>query len=83
MGYCGEPHEMFGGGQLTVEDSEGRAHSVSVVTVTCTGWAASWCPVHGDCSCPRDRDGGRSWGDYDEDCPLHGDGAEHGEAVGG
>lgn len=23
----------------------------------CTGTAASWCPVHGDCTCPREEDG--------------------------
>lgn len=25
--------------------------------MTCTGIAASWCPVHGDCTCPRDEYG--------------------------
>lgn len=23
----------------------------------CTGVAASWCPVHGDCTCPCEEDG--------------------------
>ncbi len=36
----------------------------------CTGVAASWCPVHGDCECPRDEDGG-AWELNDPDCPLH------------
>lgn len=26
--------------------------------VVCTGIAASWCPIHGDCICPRSEDGG-------------------------
>lgn len=33
----------------------------------CTGLAAAWCPIHGDCICDR--------GDHleqDDDCPLHG-----------
>jgi hypothetical protein len=25
--------------------------------VNCTGIAASWCPIHGDCTCPREDDG--------------------------
>ena len=24
----------------------------------CTGIAASWCPIHGDCTCKRPEDGG-------------------------
>lgn len=27
----------------------------------CTGIAASWCPNHGDCTCPRDDDGCIEW----------------------
>lgn len=32
----------------------------------CTGLGASWCPIHGDCSCDRE-ESMDSW-----DCPLHG-----------
>jgi hypothetical protein len=28
---------------------------------TCTGIAASWCPIHGDCTCPRDETGEIEW----------------------
>ncbi len=27
----------------------------------CTGIAASWCPIHGDCTCPRDETGEIQW----------------------
>lgn len=27
----------------------------------CTGIAASWCPVHGDCTCPRTEGGEIEW----------------------
>lgn len=29
--------------------------------MSCTGIAASWCPVHGDCTCPRNDDGEIVW----------------------
>lgn len=29
--------------------------------MSCTGLAASWCPTHGDCTCPRDADGEVEW----------------------
>lgn len=29
--------------------------------MSCTGLAASWCPVHGDCTCPRNGDGEVFW----------------------
>lgn len=46
----------------------------------CTGAGASWCPIHGTCTCPydvqvgyrRDEEGG-----IDPRCPLHGDASEH------
>lgn len=39
----------------------------------CTGLTATWCPVHGDCTCPE--------GEYDEmgGCPLHGSMSNHAE----
>jgi len=43
----------------------------------CTGIAASWCPIHGDCKCPTDENGER-W-EEDEKCPLHGSGSTHGD----
>jgi hypothetical protein len=32
-----------------------------VTAVVCTGIAASWCPIHGDCTCPRDEGGVIEW----------------------
>lgn len=43
--------------------------------VECTGVAASWCPIHGDCTCDMD-----SERDSD-DCPLHGKESTHAAAV--
>lgn len=44
----------------------------------CTPWQASWCAVHGDCSCAAER----VYDDTaDPDCPLHGEGTGHGGAV--
>lgn len=50
----------------------------------CTGLAASWCPVHGDCLCPRAPDGEplpSAWyGERsldDPGCPLHAPGSSH------
>lgn len=45
----------------------------------CTGVAASWCPVHGDCTCPYDEDNGRDHSDFH--CPLHGDHSAHAPAA--
>lgn len=41
----------------------------------CTGAAARWCPVHGNCSCPQLPDGTLSR--TDDDCPLHGTASDH------
>ena len=45
----------------------------------CTGIAARWCPIHGDCECEPDEDE-----DYDtrssQDCPLHSPTSTHGKA---
>lgn len=56
----------------------------------CTGPSGSWCPIHGDCTCPRKDDGspveklGAMGIEVVEDprCPLHGPKSEH-LAVGG
>lgn len=41
-------------------------------TTECTGIAASWCPIHGDCTCP-DREQEKN----SDDCPLHGRYSDH------
>lgn len=45
----------------------------------CTGVAASWCPVHGACSCATDEHGARLIFDdvADPRCRLHGDATSH------
>lgn len=42
----------------------------------CEGWAASWCPVCGDCTCVGGENIDYEPGD-DPDCPLHGEASEH------
>jgi len=39
----------------------------------CTGIAASWCPIHGDCTCDKYESGERKTEVFAEptDCPLH------------
>lgn len=47
----------------------------------CTGAAASWCPIHGACTCPYDTQVGYRREDpdgIDERCPLHGETSHHG-----
>jgi hypothetical protein len=50
----------------------------------CTGIAATWCPIHGDCTCPfavaHPEDAGDYSRTWDEPtCPLHGQGSPHAE----
>jgi hypothetical protein len=42
----------------------------------CTGLTAVWCPVHGDCVCPRE-DNGDILSMDDALCPLHSPRSEH------
>lgn len=48
----------------------------------CTGVAASWCPIHGTCTCPRD-ELDKPWpgGLNDPNCPLHSPGSNHAEGL--
>lgn len=49
---------------------------------SCTGMAATWCPTHGDCSCPprypHDPSSERTLDD--PRCALHGDASSHAAA---
>lgn len=67
-----------------VEDltpDELRALADRIESAECTGLAASWCPVHGDCTCPRYEDSSFVDGNLDSPrCPLHGTDSAHGEA---
>lgn len=55
----------------------------------CTGLSASWCPIHGDCSCapnPAIADPERAWQDRhmdDPGCPLHAPRSSHAEPAAG
>ena len=43
----------------------------------CSNISAGWCPVHGDCTCPRDGTDTRE--EQADDCPLHGTASNHGD----
>ena len=43
----------------------------------CSNISAGWCPVHGDCTCPRD--GTDTCEEQADDCPLHGTASNHGD----
>lgn len=43
---------------------------------TCTGVAAMWCPLHGDCTCPQPLGEGLDPLDHHA-CPLHGPDSTH------
>jgi hypothetical protein len=48
----------------------------------CTGVAARWCPVHGDCTCPyteQELEAAGESGYEDPECPLHGRASDHAE----
>lgn len=46
----------------------------------CTGVAAQWCPIHGECTCEENAAGERIMGgDEAKDCPLHGPSSTHAE----
>lgn len=48
---------------------------MSTEKVECTGVSASWCPVCGDCTCPRMSTGERK--KESSQCPLHGEKSTH------
>lgn len=49
------------------------AEASRIESANCTGLAASWCPVHGDCACPEPDTS------LDADaCPLHSPRSAHG-----
>lgn len=43
----------------------------------CSGLAATWCQIHGDCSCERDEDDGNIKFSALRGCPLHGMDSKH------
>ena len=66
---------------LAVEDPVGADNDrlMAAITACCTGVAASWCPVHGDCTCPRTETGERE--SESLTCPLHAPNSLHAERL--
>jgi hypothetical protein len=69
-----------------IDPYRGGGFSVGQVTLdatptsVCTGLTATWCPVHGDCDCPRDPIHGEINFDVGEfSCPLHAWNSPHAE----
>ncbi len=55
-----------------------RALADRIESRECTGITASWCPVHGDCTCERDEFGVALDGAWQHGrCPLHGEQSSH------
>lgn len=73
--------ELMGHRRLAGHISEAQIGGASFIRIDvpngCTGTSASWCPVHGDCTCPEPNEAKN-----DPGCPLHADQSAHGaEAV--
>lgn len=69
-----------------------RLVAATRIDMTCTGLTATWCPLHGDCTCPElypsgpDGQGDRSQEPEgrtlsDPTCPLHGLTSDHAETT--
>jgi hypothetical protein len=56
-----------------------RAEADRLESRLCTGVAATWCPVHGNCSCALDPNTSVRMLD-DPTCPLHAAESSHAEA---
>lgn len=67
---------VFGGGPEPLSEVQQRL--ATWAAEKCTGMAASWCPLHGSCTCPRDAHGFR---EGCPTCPLHSDTSKHAEEV--
>lgn len=61
--------------RLRAEASALLAEADRIESQECTGLAAVWCHLHGDCVCPD-----RAEALDDPDCPLHSTGSSHAEA---
>lgn len=63
------------------ENHEPRNAEHPLILEPCTGVAASWCPAHGDCTCPEVGDRGERdmSGDFACTCPLHTMTSDHAE----
>jgi hypothetical protein len=61
--------------------AELRAEADRLEAANCTGLTATWCPTHGDCTCPPLYDGDEEAGRTlnDPRCPLHSTASSHAE----
>ena len=70
--------ELMGHRRLAGKLSEAIIGGASFIRIDvptlCTGTAANWCPLHGDCKCPHPE-----IEKNDPGCPLHNDRSPHGE----
>lgn len=56
---------------VSADEAQGLLDAATSPNAECTGVAAGWCPVHGDCTCAVDRE--------DSTCPLHAATSTHAE----
>ena len=62
---------------MSIESIKGRLRAwPNSDDVRCTGIAAGWCPIHGDCTCPEPENCLD-----DPNCPLHSFDSLHAEEV--
>lgn len=70
------PHIIFHGRDIELMRAAVAAFDKAQAP-ECTGTSASWCPVCGDCKCPRSESGETDLND--ESCPLHSVRSKHAE----
>lgn len=72
-----EAMESFGHDPHVLGDTN-ECPAMELVRGGCTGFAATWCPLCGTCSCSKHADGERD--EYDNaSCPLHSPSSAHAE----
>jgi hypothetical protein len=65
-------------GTAAWQDNDDPEQADAAAEPDCTGVTATWCPVHGDCRCPRYEHNGYIPAMDDPDCPLHAPESLHG-----
>lgn len=63
--------------QVYIDDD--GAVKLLVPEYECTGVAARWCPIHGDCTDKGEEAEREPYSDHcsDRECPLHGENSTH------
>lgn len=76
-----ERHDILPDGSIQPPLVLGRVSSTA--PAICTGSTATWCPIHGDCTCPHLNDDPQEGRTLDDaSCPLHAPASAHGEEEG-